>query len=161
MRTLGAVLNLKMLARQSITIVCAAVLCGTKGWVGEPFAVNGKSYRTWHLKLSQMAVLYRLSNQLVSDLLDRNYYYLFDLKSFVTSKALNQAIPGGPKFEPLYRDIHGSSDGADFDEFSDISKIIIRSGSGNGIIRTEYKIAFPYLYNSRPRGVRVGRYCYP
>ena len=27
-----------------------------------PFGVNGKSYRTWHLKLSQMAVLYRLSN---------------------------------------------------------------------------------------------------
>jgi len=29
---------------------------------------------------------------------------LFDKKSFYTAKALNVAIPGGPKFEPLYRD---------------------------------------------------------
>ena len=51
-----------------------------------------------------MAILYRLGNQLLTDLVDDNYFYLFDLKSFFTAKALNLAIPGGPKFEPLVRD---------------------------------------------------------
>lgn len=45
-----------------------------------------------------MANLHRLASQLCSDIVDKNYYYLFDLKSFFTSKALNIAIPGGPKF---------------------------------------------------------------
>lgn len=43
--------------------------------------------------------------QLLSDLVDRNYFYLFDVASFVTAKSLNMAIPGGPKFEPLFRDM--------------------------------------------------------
>ena len=30
-----------------------------------------------------------------TDLVDDNYFYLFDLKSFFTAKALNLAIPGG------------------------------------------------------------------
>jgi pre-mRNA-processing factor 8 len=51
-----------------------------------------------------MACLYRLANQLLTDLVDNNYFYLFDLKSFFTAKALNMAIPGGPKFEPLIKD---------------------------------------------------------
>jgi hypothetical protein len=42
-----------------------------------------------------MANLYRLAGQLMSDLLDRNYWYLFQRESFFTSKALNLAIPGG------------------------------------------------------------------
>ena len=33
--------------------------------------VNGKSYRKWRLSLAQQAVLFRLSNQLLSDLMDR------------------------------------------------------------------------------------------
>ena len=51
-----------------------------------------------------MSTLYRLANQLLTDLVDDNYFYLFDLKSFFTAKALNLAIPGGPKFEPLVKD---------------------------------------------------------
>lgn len=50
-----------------------------------------------------MATLYRLANQLLTDLVDDNYFYLFDHKSFFTAKALNMAIPGGPKFEPLIK----------------------------------------------------------
>jgi len=88
------------------------------------------------------------------DLVDKNYYYLFDLKSFYTAKALNMAIPGGPKFEPLYRDIFEEDE--DWNEFNDINKIIIRN-----LIRTEYKIAFPHLYNSRPRRVAIAPYHYP
>ena len=74
-----------------------------------------------------MSNLYRLANQLLTDLVrvllfftiffldyslkdtrrtqvDDNYFYLFDMKSFFTAKALNVAIPGGPKFEPLVKD---------------------------------------------------------
>lgn len=66
--------------------------------------VNGSTYRKWNLSLPIMSVLYRLGNQLLTDLVDENYFYLFDLKSFFTAKALNMAIPGGPKFEPLVKD---------------------------------------------------------
>jgi pre-mRNA-processing factor 8 len=72
--------------------------------------VNGPSYRKWTLPLNAMANLHRLANQMLSDIVDKNYFYLFNLKSFFTAKALNVAIPGGPKFEPLYRDL------SDFDE---------------------------------------------
>jgi hypothetical protein len=51
-----------------------------------------------------MSTLYRLASQLLTDLVDENYFYLFDIKSFFTAKALNLAIPGGPKFEPLVKD---------------------------------------------------------
>lgn len=68
--------------------------------------VNGTTYRRWQFTLPMMSTLYRLANQLMTDLVDFNYFYLFDLKAFFTSKALNMAIPGGPKFEPLVRDIN-------------------------------------------------------
>jgi pre-mRNA-processing factor 8 len=115
--------------------------------------VNGPSYRSWRLNVPIMSALYRLGSQLLSDLTDPNYFYLFDLKSFFTAKALNCAIPGGPKFEPLYRDL---DEDEDWNEFNDINKIIIRQP-----LRTEYRVAFPYLYNSRPRGVHLSVYHYP
>jgi pre-mRNA-processing factor 8 len=116
--------------------------------------VNGPSYRGWRLTVPIMGTLYRLASQLLSDLTDRNYFYLFDLESFYTAKALNVAIPGGPKFEPLYRD--DNVDEEDWNEFNDINKIIIRQQ-----IRTEYRVAFPYLYNSRPRKVHMTVYHHP
>ena len=117
--------------------------------------VNGASYRRWRLDVPIMSTLYRLAGQLLSDLLDRNYWYLFQRESFFTAKALNLAIPGGPKFEPLYRDTVGL-DEEDWNEFNDINKIIIRHQ-----LRTEYRIAFPFLYNSRPRSVRMAPYHHP
>jgi hypothetical protein len=42
-------------------------------------------------------------------------------------------IPGGPKFEPLYRDMDKADE--DWNEFNDINKLIIRSP-----LRTEYKV---------------------
>ncbi|KAG5176712.1 NUC071 domain-containing protein [Tribonema minus] len=116
--------------------------------------VNGPSYRTWRLTVPIMANLHRLAGQLISDLLDANYWYLFDKKSFFTAKALNLAIPGGPKFEPLFRD--ADADEEDWNEFNDISKIVIRHQ-----IRTEYRVAFPHLYNSRPRKVQLPTYHAP
>uniref|UniRef100_A0A1I7X505 PRO8NT domain-containing protein n=1 Tax=Heterorhabditis bacteriophora TaxID=37862 RepID=A0A1I7X505_HETBA len=102
--------------------------------------VNGQTYRKWAFSIPMMSTLYRLANQLLTDLVDDNYYYLFDLKSFFTAKALNVAIPGGPKFEPLIKDINHDED---WNEFNDINKVIIRAP-----IRTEYRIAFPYMYNN-------------
>lgn len=52
-------------------------------------------------------------------------------------------ILGGPKFEPLYRDMDTFDE--DQNEFTDIGKVIRQQ------IRTEYKVAFPHLYNSLPR----------
>ncbi|KAL6606133.1 hypothetical protein ACP70R_041786 [Stipagrostis hirtigluma subsp. patula] len=116
--------------------------------------INGPSYRKWHLSLPIMATLYRLAGQLLSDLIDRNYFYLFDMESFFTAKALNMCIPGGPKFEPLYRDMEKGDE--DWNEFNDINKLIIRQP-----LRTEYRIAFPHLYNNRPRKVKLGVYHTP
>jgi pre-mRNA-processing factor 8 len=87
--------------------------------------MNGTSYKKWRLPVDIMANLHRLAHQLLSDITDKNYFYLFDLKSFFTAKALNLAIPGGPKFEPLYRD--EDADEEDWNEFNDINKIIIRN----------------------------------
>lgn len=117
--------------------------------------INGPSYKSWRLTVSQMGTLHRLASQLLSEYVDKNYFYLFEKRSFFTAKALNLAIPGGPKFEPLYTDI-GNLEDEDWNEFNDINKIIIRHQ-----IRTEYKIAFPYMYNSRPRGVHMAPYHYP
>ncbi|SCZ95974.1 BZ3500_MvSof-1268-A1-R1_Chr8-1g09920 [Microbotryum saponariae] len=116
--------------------------------------INGSSYKVWNLDLPQMAVLYRLGRSLLSDFNDRNYFYLFEPKSFFTAKALNVAIPGGPRFEPLYRDTDNFDD--DWNEFNDINKVVIRQQ-----IRTEYKVAFPHLYNSLPRAVHIPVYHEP
>ncbi|GAM23554.1 hypothetical protein SAMD00019534_067290 [Acytostelium subglobosum LB1] len=116
--------------------------------------INGPSYKKWKLDLPIMSTLFRLASPLLSDLTDPNYFYLFDDKSFFTAKALNMAIPGGPKFEPLFRDMDDGDE--DWNEFNDINKIIIRHK-----IRTEYKVAFPYLYNSRPRKVAIPFYHAP
>ena len=113
--------------------------------------VDGK-YRNWKLSLPEQSVLYRLASQILPDhSLNPNTYYLFDLKSFHTAKALNVCIPGGPRFEPLYRDVHDEDE--DWNEFNDIHKIIILQP-----IRTEWKVAFPFVYNSRPRKVALLTY---
>ena len=116
--------------------------------------VNGLSYKEWNLTLPQMATLYRLTHQLLSDLVDKNYFHMFDLNSFLTAKALNVAIPGGPRFEPLYKDVDPNDE--DFGEFNAIDRIIFRAP-----IRTEYRVSFPFLYNSLPRSVKLSWYSYP
>lgn len=114
--------------------------------------VNGSSYKVWRLDTEIMSQMYELAEPLLNAFPDKNVRYLFDLPHFLTAKALNAAIPGGPKFEPLFRDVEEDED---WNDFNDISKIIIRQP-----IRTEYKIAFPNVYNSRPRKVRLSPYHY-
>ncbi|EFW99989.1 pre-mRNA splicing factor [Grosmannia clavigera kw1407] len=116
--------------------------------------VNGPSYKAWNLSLQQMATLYRLSRPLMTGIHDENYFYLFEPQSFFTSKALNVALPGGPRFEPLYKDIDPNDE--DFGEFNAIDRIIFRSP-----IRTESRVAFPHLYNSLPRSVQNSWYAFP
>ncbi|KAK8007813.1 hypothetical protein PG989_001803 [Apiospora arundinis] len=116
--------------------------------------VNGPSYKTWNLTLQQMATLHRLSRPLMSERFDPNYLYLFDMKSFMTAKALNVALPGGPRFEPLYKDIDPNDE--DFGEFNAIDRIIFRNP-----LRTESRVAYPYLYNSLPRSVQLNWYSHP
>ncbi|KAG8407601.1 pre-mRNA-splicing factor 8 [Metarhizium acridum] len=116
--------------------------------------VNGASYKRWNLTLPQMAALFRLSRPLISDVVDKNYFYLFDLKSFLTAKALNVALPGGPRFEPLYKDIDPNEE--DFGEFNAIDRIIFRTP-----IRTEFRVAYPFLYNSLPRSVHLTWHSHP
>ncbi|CAH2079062.1 unnamed protein product [Thlaspi arvense] len=113
--------------------------------------INGPSYRRWNLSLPVKSTLHRLAGQLLSDLVDRNYFYMFDTPSFLTAKALNMCIPGGPKYEPLYRDVE-----KEWNEFNDINKVIVRSR-----LRTEGRVAFPYLYNNRPRKVKLSSYHTP
>ena len=112
--------------------------------------VNGPSYKKWRLGTPIMENLYRLAAPLVSTPKDRNYWHLFNIDHFLTAKSLNVAIPGGPKFEPLYRDVLDKEE-EDWNEFNDVHKIIVRLP-----IRTEYRIAFPHVYNSRPRKVKTG-----
>lgn len=114
--------------------------------------VNGPSYKTWRLDTQIMSQMYELAEPLLNAFPDKNVRYNFDLPNFLTAKALNAAIPGGPRFEPLFRDVEEDED---WNDFNDISKIIIRQP-----IRTEYKIAFPNVYNSRPRKVRLAPYHY-
>lgn len=115
--------------------------------------VNGPSYKTWRLPVEVMSTLHRLASQLLSDMsLDKNTGYLFDLPAFFTAKALNVAIPGGPKYEPLFRE-GLNNDEEDWNEFNDIHKVILRNP-----VRTEYRVAFPHLYNSRPRAIKLVNY---
>ncbi|KAB5570869.1 pre-mRNA processing splicing factor 8 [Coniochaeta sp. 2T2.1] len=116
--------------------------------------VNGPSYKKWNLTLPQMATLFRLSRPLISEVVDKNYFYLFEMKSFLTAKALNVALPGGPRFEPLYKDIDPNDE--DFGEFNAIDRIIFRNP-----IRTECRVAYPYLYNSLPRSVQLSWHSHP
>jgi pre-mRNA-processing factor 8 len=112
--------------------------------------VNGPSYKTWRLSTPIMAQLYNLAEPMLNVLPDSNHKYLFEEQHFLTAKALNAAIPGGPRFEPLFRD---EDKDEDWDEFNDINRVVIRQP-----IRTEYKIAFPHVFNSRPRKVRLAPY---
>ena len=116
---------------------------------------DNDSLREWSFSPSVMSSLHLLSDCLLSDLADPNHYYLFNYPSFITAKALNVAIPGGPKFEPLYKDDDVGED-ADWTDFNDINKVIFRNP-----IRTEYKVAHPQLYNSRPRSVATSPYHFP
>lgn len=121
----------------------------------KPFAedesvVNGSSYRKWNLDVRTMAVLYRLALPLLPHVTDANYYYLFNKEAFFTAKSLNAVVPGGPKYEPLFKDKINNKELEDFTEFTSLDRIIFRIP-----VKTEYKVAYPFLFNSFVKNVHV------
>eukprot|EP00767_Chilomastix_cuspidata_P003217 gnl/Chilomastix_cuspidata/3332.p1 GENE.gnl/Chilomastix_cuspidata/3332~~gnl/Chilomastix_cuspidata/3332.p1 ORF type:complete len:3611 (-),score=172.86 gnl/Chilomastix_cuspidata/3332:1097-11722(-) len=114
--------------------------------------VSGEGYRSYRLPLNVLSTLHRLASPLVADFRDKNELVLFDLEHLSNSKALSIALPGAPKFEPLFKpdDDRVGGEDEDWDDFNDINKIIVRSQ-----IRTEHRLAYPFLYNSRPREVKL------
>lgn len=104
------------------------------------------SHLNFFLRHYSLLLHYLVINCLVGELWKWNYTYL--------SILLINTFTGGPKFEPLYRDMEKGDE--DWNEFNDINKLIIRSP-----LRTEYRIGFPHLYNNRPRKVRLSIYHTP
>lgn len=127
-----------------------------KPFIDDNNVSNGLSYKKWSMRLDLLAKVYNISTPLFPHIKDPNYYYLFDKESFFTAKSLNLALPGGPKFEPLYNESTMGSEHDDFTEFNSIDRIIFRVP-----IRTEYRVAFPYLYNSFVKLVQLGDYHHP
>ncbi|KAI5957199.1 PRP8 [Candida jiufengensis] len=107
--------------------------------------VNGESYKSWNLDADTMHKLYEISKPLL-DTTDHPY----DTNELFTAKSLNVSIPGGPKFEPLFQEGVINSEAEDFTEFNSFDRIIIRSP-----IKTEYKVDFPYLYNSFVKNISL------
>jgi pre-mRNA-processing factor 8 len=114
--------------------------------------VNSQSYRKWWFPRQVMSNLFRIAKPIIGDHVDPNMNYLFDLSSLMTSKTLNEVIPGNPRFEPLYKiDLN-----EEWNDFNDINKVIFERP-----ITTENRVAFPFLYNSRPRNAVISPYHYP
>ena len=107
--------------------------------------MNGDSYRKWNLDFGTMNKLYQLSRPILHEDKHRN-----SIKLLVHSKSLNVAIPGGPKFEPLFKDKINNPELEDFTEFNSVDRIIFRQP-----IKTEYKVELPFLYNSFVKKVSV------
>ncbi|OVF08136.1 putative U4/U6-U5 snRNP complex subunit [Clavispora lusitaniae] len=116
-----------------------------KPFIEDRNVVNGDSYKSWNLDVATMATLYKLAQPLLPHVTDANYYYLFNKEAFFTAKSLNMVVPGGPKFEPLFKI---DRDKEDYTEFNSLDRIIFRVP-----IRTEYRIAYPHLYNSFVKNV--------
>lgn len=117
---------------------------------GSDLFANGDSYRSWNLSVPVMANLYHLSQPLLPHVTDANYYFLFDKNTFFTAKSLNVVVPGGPRFEPMYKDKINNKELEDFTEFNSIDRIIFRTPQ-----KTEYKVAYPYLFCSYVKNVSV------
>lgn len=111
-----------------------------KPLIDDRAVVNGESYKSWNLDVATMATLYRLAQPLLPHVTDPNYYFLFNREAFFTAKSLNLVVPGGPRFEPLYKI---DREKEDYTEFNSLDRIIFRIP-----VRTEYRIAYPHLYNS-------------
>lgn len=137
----------------------------------------------WMLHPQTLATLQRLADPLLVEQKSlQNSLHLWDDKSFFAAKAMNVALPGGPKFQApirgsgnemkrtdegddgaLFGEVTGlcneaeRSDGDDdWTEFNDLGKVIVRHP-----FVTETQLAFPHLYSQRVRGVGLAPYRAP
>lgn len=72
-----------------------------------------------------MVSLYWFSCFLVFEVVDQNYFYFFEFKSFFMVKVLNVVLFGGFCFELFYKDIDFNDE--DFGEFNVMDCIIFRN----------------------------------
>uniref|UniRef100_A0A6T6SP05 mRNA splicing factor PRP8 n=1 Tax=Amorphochlora amoebiformis TaxID=1561963 RepID=A0A6T6SP05_9EUKA len=94
------------------------------------------------IKIPILQNLKKLSMPILNEVFDKNYFFLFDLSSFIIAKSLNIILPGGPRFEPdrqYFTDTHFENFDSDFNS-SSVLTIPIRS---------EYKVVYSYLYNDK------------
>jgi len=111
--------------------------------------------KNYYFKIQTLNFLKHFASILLSNVINKNYYYLFDFESFFLSKSLNLTITGGPKFDINKKNI--------FKNFENISEKILSVFDFplfDYPIRTEYKIAYPYLYNSDVKKLNDYPYMY-
>jgi pre-mRNA-processing factor 8 len=109
--------------------------------------VKRPSRPRFQLDIVTMATLLRLGSVLLPEIPDR---FLWTLSDFFSAKALNVALPGGPKFQlpaPPERDEDADEEWTDF---TDLGKVIVRHP-----ITTEMQLAQPWLYSKSVEGVRL------
>ncbi|KAI3402314.2 PRP8 [Candida oxycetoniae] len=116
-----------------------------KPLVDDTDVVSGSSYRNWQLDPLTMGKLFDISKPILTT--SNNPHSVNEL---LTAKSLNVALPGGPKFEPLFKEKANNLQEGDFTDFNSIEKVIIRTP-----IKDEYKVDFPYLYNSFVKAVAL------
>ena len=115
----------------------------------------------WFFSIEIMSTLYRLSKCILDEhAIDPNWYFLWDMKSFYTAKALHVAIPRAPRFEPLHI-VDPDEREEDWTEFNDLGSRIVRERRDGRAKMTERQIQFPYLYSSEVRGAHIAPYHYP
>ena len=100
-----------------------------------------------------MSNLHRLSERLLGDLVDDNYFYLFDKQTFY-KQSIKCSDSWGPKFEPLYKEDEYEND--DWNEFNDVSKVIVET-------KFEQSTELPFLFCTiaGPEKVSLGKYHSP
>lgn len=115
-----------------------------------------------------LEALHRISNPLQAEHQDPNRFYLWDVPSFITAKAMNVAIPRAPKFDMLRRrgkagEKLEAEEDEDWTEFNDLRRTIHRDDprKPKHSMMTERQIAFPYLYSRTVDGVQQGPYHHP
>ncbi|KAH9601384.1 PRO8NT domain [Trypanosoma melophagium] len=114
----------------------------------------------YYFSINVVECLFRSAAPILPTLDDRNYYYLWDLKSFYAAKAMHLAIPRAPKFEapPAVKE-----EDVDWTEFNDLRRVIHRDDPRKPrfTMLTERQIAFPFLNSDVVEGVTLAPYHYP
>uniref|UniRef100_G0U334 Protein kinase A catalytic subunit n=1 Tax=Trypanosoma vivax (strain Y486) TaxID=1055687 RepID=G0U334_TRYVY len=114
----------------------------------------------YYFTIDVVEALFRNAAPILPTLDDRNYYYLWDLKSFYAAKAMHVAIPRAPRFEapPAVKE-----EESEWTEFNDLRRVIHRDDPRKPrfTMLTERQIAFPYLYSDVVDRVTLAVYRYP
>nr|BAS01665.1 splicing factor PRP8 [Lotharella vacuolata] len=111
--------------------------------------------KKYYFKIQTLNFLENFANILLSNIINKNYYFLFNFGSFFLSKTLNLTITGGPRFDINKKNIFKNFK-SEHKEASRVTDFVLF----NYPIRTEYRIAYPYLYNSDVKNLNDSPYIY-